>query len=259
MKPTRTHDTLYVGSLAKGMKLLRAFTEERPEMGLTELSHASGLDRSAVQRLANTLHIEGFLTRNPQTRRYRPSIQLMELSYVYLWSDSVVQLAAPKLIELGRELRLGVNLARPDGTDIVYTYRIPARYASFSGCVGGRRLPALNTSGGRVMLAHTSEQNIRHCVEHWPLTAFTTKSTTDRAAILDSVFQAAELGYCITQHEVSLNEIGVAAPILTNDGTPVGALHCSLSHTSWTLDKVLETIVPHVVETAKSILPPAGA
>jgi IclR family pca regulon transcriptional regulator len=258
MKPTRTHDTLYVGSLAKGIKLLRAFTEERPEMGLTELSHASGLDRSAVQRLANTLHIEGLLTRNPQTRRYKPSIQLQELAYVYLWSDSVVQLAVPKLIELGRDLCQGISLARPDGTDIVYAYRIPARYASFAGCVAGRRLPALNTSGGRVILAHTPEHNIRDCIANWPVEALTAKSTTDRMALLESVLQAAEDGYCITQHEVALNEIGVAAPILANNGMPLGAVHCSLSATSWTLDKVRDTIVPRVVETAKSILPPAG-
>ena len=55
----KKQNTLYVGSLAKGLRLLRAFDESHTELSLVELAGRSGLDKSAVQRLANTLHIEG--------------------------------------------------------------------------------------------------------------------------------------------------------------------------------------------------------
>jgi len=57
----KKQNTLYVGSLAKGLRLLRAFDESHTELSLVELAARSGLDKSAVQRLANTLHIEGMV------------------------------------------------------------------------------------------------------------------------------------------------------------------------------------------------------
>ena len=44
-------NTLYVGSLAKGLRLLRAFDEGHTELSLAELAQRTGLDKSATQRL----------------------------------------------------------------------------------------------------------------------------------------------------------------------------------------------------------------
>ena len=95
-----------MGSLAKGLRLLRAFDESHTELSLVELAARSGLDKSAVQRLANTLHIEGMLEKDPATRRYRPSHAWLELAYAYYWSDQLVGQAIPKLIDLVLPVRL---------------------------------------------------------------------------------------------------------------------------------------------------------
>lgn len=101
---TPRQDTLFVASLAKGLKLLRAFDESHTDMALTELAARAGLDRSATQRLANTLHQEGFLEKDPLTRRFRPSHAWLELAYAYFWSDPLTALASPKLIELSNQV-----------------------------------------------------------------------------------------------------------------------------------------------------------
>ncbi|MBE0455746.1 MAG: helix-turn-helix domain-containing protein, partial [Roseovarius sp.] len=104
-------NTLYVGSLAKGLRLLRAFDESHSELSLSELAARTGLDKSATQRLANTLHIEGMLDKDPGTRRFRPSHAWLEMAYAYYWSDPLVGQAMPKLIQLSQELAQTVNLA----------------------------------------------------------------------------------------------------------------------------------------------------
>ncbi|MCH5378123.1 MAG: helix-turn-helix domain-containing protein, partial [Planctomycetes bacterium] len=106
---TGKQNTLYVASVAKGLRLLRAFDETHCELSLPELAARTGLDKSAVQRLANTLHVEGMLDKDPVTRRFRPSHAWLQLAYAYCWSDALVAKAMPKLIDLSQQLGETIN------------------------------------------------------------------------------------------------------------------------------------------------------
>jgi IclR family transcriptional regulator, pca regulon regulatory protein len=246
-------DTLFVGSLEKGMRILGVFDERRTELGLTELAEAAGLDKSAAQRLTNTLHKIGYLNKDPETKRYSPSLKYLELANAYLWSDRLVQLAMPKLIELGRMLGERVNAARLDGGEIVYVIRIPTQLTSFGAMVVGRRLPALTTSSGRAMIACLEPEARRHAVETWPIVQATPRTTTDRSKVAAAIEQAVVDGFGLTESENILNEIGIAAPILAGDGRPVAAVQCSVSALRWSVERVRSEIAPHLIEVANSI------
>lgn len=255
--PARKQDTLYVGALAKGLRLLRAFDRNHTEMSLTELSRHSGLDKSAAQRLANTLTVEGFLVKDPATRRFRPSHAWLEMAYVYYWSDPLVALAMPKLIELSQRLGETVNMAEFSGTDIVYVTRLPCQRTHFAATVAGRRLPALSTSAGRVMLSTRPEAEWRQAVADWPLRQMTPHTTLDRDEIAAEIAAAATRGYCFAQGQMILNEIGVSAPIRGPDGTAQAAVQCSVSAFHWTPERIEREIVPYLIDTANSIAPGA--
>ena len=249
----REQDTLFVGSLEKGMSVLSAFGQSHTAMGVTELAERTGLEKSAAQRMSNTLHKIGFLNKDPETRRYSPSIKLLELANAYLWSDPLVQLAMPKLIDLGHAFDERVNLARLDGQDIVYVIRIPTQLTRFEAMIAGRRLSALTTSSGRAMIARFDEPERRKAIKTWSIVALTPKTTRDRSKIAAAVEEAAKLGYGLTRDESMLNEIGIAAPIHSHDGRPVAAVQCSVSGLKWTIDKVRREIAPRLIEVANSI------
>lgn len=251
-------DTLFVSSLEKGMRVLAAFTQRHSEMGFLELAEATGLEKSAAQRLINTLHKIGYLNRNPNTRRYRLSLKCLELANAYLVLDPLVHSAMPKLVELGHNLGERVNAARLDGTDIVYVIRIPTRLTSFAGMIVGRRLPALTTSSGRALIACLDPDSRRQAVETWPIVQATAKTTLDRSKIAAEVEQAVIDGYAVTDGQNIINEIGIAAPI-SCDGFPVAAAQCSVSALRWTIERVRSEIAPLLTEVANSIhLPQRG-
>lgn len=254
-KTDRKQDTLFVNSLAKGLKLLEAFDEEHQSLGLGELAKRTGLDKSATQRFANTLHQTGYLLKDEATRRFRPSHRFVEMAYAYLWSDPVVQLATPKLIELSGRIGETVNMAELSGSDIVYVARIPCQRTTFAATLVGRRVPALNTSGGRAILSMLPEAERRACVANWPMKRFTPETTQNRERIGELVEEAVRLGYSLSDNELILKEIGVAAPIIGADGRPVAAVHCSASAYHWTHEKVEKDIVPFLLDTANSITP----
>jgi IclR family pca regulon transcriptional regulator len=254
-RPDGKQDTLFVGALAKGLRLLRAFDEGRTEMTLGELAERTGLDKSAVQRLANTLHLEGFLDKDPVTRRLRPSHAWLELAYAYYWSDPLIALAMPKLIDLSRQLGETVNMAELSGDHIIYVSRLPCKRTYFAASVVGRRLPALSTSGGRAILSTWPKAERDKAVRTWPLKSFTPRTTLDRSEIASSIEAAVVSGYAISRNQMILNEIGVAAPILSPDGRARAAVQCSVSAYSWDDDKIRAEILPHLMDTANAISP----
>lgn len=251
----RAQNTLFVGSLEKGMRVLAAFDHNHTAMGLTELAERTGLEKSAAQRLSNTLHKIGYLNKDDGTRRYSLSLKFLELANAYLWSDKLVQLAMPKLIELGQRFQERINLARLDGRDVVYVVRIPTQLTHFEAMIIGRRLPALMTSSGRAMVARLPEVERKAAVKSWPIETGLPKTTRDRTKIATSIEEAVAQGFAITQNEYIMNGIGIAAPILNNQGRPIAAVQCSVSTPKWSVAGVKREIGPYLIEVANSFQP----
>ena len=255
----KKQNTLFVGSLAKGLRLLRAFDETHTELSLGDLAQRTGLDKSAVQRLANTLHIEGMLDKDPITRRFRPSHAWLELAYAYYWSDQLVGQAIPKLIDLSQDLGETVNLAELSGDHIIYVSRLPCKRTYFAATVIGRRLPALSTSGGRAMIATFPPEEREQAIRTWPLKAFTPQTTLDRDSIRDSINTAVRKGFAISSGQMILSEIGVACPITGPSGRAFAAVQCSVSAHLWTPERVEAEILPRLQDTANAISPSSQA
>lgn len=249
------NNTLFVGALAKGLKLLRAFDESHTDLSLSDLVTRTGLDKSAVQRLANTLHLEGFLVKDAETRRFRPSHTWLELAYAYFWSDPLVSLAMPKLIELSQQLGETVNLAELSEDHIIYVARVPCKRTAFAATIPGRRLPALSTAAGRAILSTYAPDVLDEAIASWPLTGHTSRSITDRNEVARLIEQAREDGYTISRFQLLPNEIAIAAPIIAPGGRAAAAVQCSVSSHSWDEEAIRRDILPALQDTANSISP----
>jgi IclR family pca regulon transcriptional regulator len=248
-------NTLYVGSLAKGLKILRTFDETATELSLSDLVKRTGLEKSAVQRLANTLHIEGLLDKDAATKRYRPSHAWLEMAYAYFWSNPLVRLAMPKLVELSHQLDATVNLAELSGDHIMYVSRVPGSSGQFASTLVGRRLPALGSAAGRVILSTMPKEERDALVQAWPLKQMTPKTTMDRDLIVQSIDEAQMNGYAITQDQAILKQTGIAAPIKGPDGQAFAAIQCSVSSRFWSVERIENEILPYITEAASGIAP----
>lgn len=248
-------NTLFVGSLAKGLRILHAFDAQHTEMSLRELAERTGLDKSATQRLANTLHVEGMLDKDPITRRFRPSRAWVKLAYAYFWSDPLVALAMPKMIDLSQKIDSTIALAELMGDHIIYVNRLPNRSSPFSATLPGRHLPALSCAAGRAILSTWPSDQLEQAVETWTVGQFTPKTLQERGQIREQIERAAELGYAATQDQMILNKSGVSVAIRGPDGIAQASLQCSVSSHHWSWDRIRTEILPHILEAAASIQP----
>lgn len=248
-------NTLFVSTLAKGLQVLRAFDETHTELSLGELVKLTGLDKSAVQRLSHTLHLEGMLDKDPVTRRYRPSHAWLRLAYAYYWSDPLVAQAMPKLIDLSRRLGETINLAQLSGQSIIYAARLPCTRTIFAASVPGRTVPALCTSAGQTILSTFPPQERDTAIREWRLHPQTPRTVTDRSEIARQIELVAQSGYAITFDQMILDEIGIACAIRGPDGRAWAALHCSVSSHHWDVARIRAEILPWLQDAANSMSP----
>ncbi|GHF39382.1 IclR family transcriptional regulator [Seohaeicola zhoushanensis] len=249
------NNSLYAGTLAKGLRLLRAFDETHSDLSLTDFVAITGLDKSAVQRLANTLHMEGLLVKDSKTRRYRPSHTWLEMAYAYYWSNPLVSSAMPKLIELSQQLGETVNLAELSGDHIIYVSRLPCKRTAFAATIPGRRIPAISTAAGRAILSTHDRAARDEAIATWPIGAVTPRAITDRAEIGRLLEEATAQGYAISRDQMILNEVAISAPITGPNGRALAAVQCSVSAHSWTDDRLRRDILPALQDTANAISP----
>jgi len=146
-------DRYLVPGLVRGLKALQCFTPETPNLSLKDLSEHLGITRSAAFRTVYTLAEMGCLIHDQRTNTYAVGPGILRLSYGYLATREIVEIAQPELERMRDQLNWSAHMGVLDGTSVLYVLRVPAKYADMSIVHVGSRLPARNTAIGRVMLA----------------------------------------------------------------------------------------------------------
>jgi len=251
--PKTRAETLFVASLEKGFRILDAFRDAPGDLGLTEIAARTGLDKSAAQRFTNTLQELGYLDKDPRSRRYRPAVKLLDLSFTYMRHSRLAEVAAARLIAASKVFGTTVNLCVLDGTEIIYTVRIPHEKTAFLATVPGRRLPAFCTAGGTVILAFRPEDEMIAVVDASDRQPITDMTITDRSAVLARIAETRAQGYGIGISQALPNEISIAAPVLDEHGLAIAAVQIPVYMPPWSETEARSKLAPLAIETARAI------
>lgn len=149
-----------VPGLVRGLNTLKLFTPERPTLTLSEIAAALGVTRSAAFRTVFTLSEMGCLLQDETTKRYTLGPEVIRLSHGYAAMREVLEVAEHELEDLHAETGWSVHLGVLDGISVLYLIRIAGAACKDAIVRIGSRLPARSTTLGRVLLAHTSEQDL---------------------------------------------------------------------------------------------------
>lgn len=249
-EPRESH--LFVGSVEKGFRVLRAFGAQR-SMSLAEIALATGLDRSATQRFTHTLVALGYLRKSSTTRRYSLSPRSLEFGVNYLQADARVRTALPHLLACAKRCGETINMAELDDCDIVYIARIPSQSAVRPDLALGTRSPAFCTATGRVLLANLNRPEAIAILDRSRLVRYTSSTIFDRDKLLRLMDKVHRDGFAITAGEAYVGTIAVAAPIFDYAGQAVAAASISLPSSAWTVARARTDMAPLIVDTADKI------
>jgi DNA-binding IclR family transcriptional regulator len=142
-----------IQSVSSALSLLDCFAEEE-ELGVSEIARRLGVSKSSAHRLLASLATHGLIEQNPESGRYLLGMHLYELGQLAMARNHLRAVALPVLAELRHRSGLTVQLAVPDGGDVLYTERLETTMGVTLLRRTGRRLPAHTTSSGKAIAAY---------------------------------------------------------------------------------------------------------
>lgn len=237
-------------TLLKGLTVLEALAGSSRPRGVTELAGQLGLVKSNVHRVLKTLEHAGYVNRGRDTATYTPSLKLWQLgSQVHSRYDLVAS-AHPYLVALAGASRETVHLSVLDDRDVVYVAKIDSPEPVRAYTHLGGRAPAHCVATGKVLLAFLPEPEI--LVQAAVLPAYTPRTITDPAALLQALSLIRAKGFGVNFGEWRVAVRGAAAPVRNAQGSVVAAVGISGPSERLT-QKRIGALVPHVIEAAGHI------
>ncbi|WP_325709799.1 IclR family transcriptional regulator domain-containing protein [Pseudonocardia sp.] len=213
----------FVSSLARGLAVIRAFGQDRPQMTLTEVAAATGLSPAVARRFLLTLVRLGYAGHDGKQFMLRPAI--LELGAGYLSSINIAQIAQPHLQNLRDTVGDASSLAVLDGDDIIQVCYVPARRLYRFTVTNGTREVAYASAAGRAILAHLDAAGIDEFLSGASLEARTDRTETSQVRFREILNEVRHRGYAVVIDELEYGITGIAVPIF--DGTAVvGAVSC---------------------------------
>lgn len=212
-----------LSSVSMAIRILKTFSGEEAEIGISELAKRLGIAKSTVHRLVVTLMAEGFLDKNQETGRYRLGLGLFGLGSLVRNRMDLSTEARTVLIDLRQETDETVLLAVPTGPEIMYIRAQTSRQAVRINAEIGMRAPCYCTAAGRAILAFQPESRIA-AVTAAPMLPRTAKTVTDPDKLLKLLANVRRLGYAIEDEESELGMRAIAAPVYDAQSKAVGSV-----------------------------------
>jgi DNA-binding IclR family transcriptional regulator len=240
-----------LSSVATAIQLLKSFSEDDVDIGISALSRRLGVAKSTVHRLAATLVSEGLLEQDRETEKYRLGIALFRLGALVRRRMDVSNQARPYLYELREKTNETVHLAILDGTDIMYVYNLESTQAIRMRSDIGVRKPAYCTAEGQAILAFQPQEVVDRVIAQGLLPR-TPQTITDPAKLMKALALVRQRGCAIEDEESEIGMRCISAPIRNDSGEVMASVGIAGPATRLS-KKAIAAFIPHVIETADQV------
>lgn len=222
-------------SLIRGIEILRAFRPGSDLLGNSEIAERTGLARSTVSRLTQTLVGSGMLQLDQQRRAYRLAPATLSLAHAMKSGSRILTIAAPKMRELAEQSAINVGLAEADRDDMIYLESIRyQRRIAFRSVVSGQRIPMELTSLGRAYLSTLSTLKRKPLYSAFKERRASQWQTSLRHEIECAIKDVQTQGFCVASWQPGV--VAVATPL------QVGGATYALNVSTSTHDKAVDII-----------------
>ena len=244
-------------SLERGLAILRAFTPDRPALGISELARELALTRSTTHRYVATLASLGYLGQDHSTRKYRLGPRVLDLGFSVLGSLELREIAAPHLRRLTDATGHTSNLGIRDDTDVILIDRIrgrPGRYhhLEFSLHVGSR-IPSYCTATGKALLAFLPPPDLDALLDRIELVPRGPRALGTRCALATELGQVRRTGLALNDEELDGGLRSIAVPVRSRAGSVVAAINLAFPWSPVAMSELTDQFGPLLQTTGRQI------
>jgi IclR family transcriptional regulator, KDG regulon repressor len=240
-----------LSSVANAIRLIKTFSDDDYEIGISALAGRLGLAKSTVHRLASTLLDAGLLEQNPANGRYRLGLLVFELGAMVRRKIDIYTEAKPWLMKLRDQTGETIRLAVLSQGAVVYINFLESPKAIRMATRIGQRLPAHCTAEGKALLAFQQAEVMDRIIAAG-LDQATPQTIADPLVLREQLSVVRARGYAIDDEECELGVRGIAAPVRDDSGHVAAAVGIAGPIQRLT-KKTLLSVAPHLVEVSQAI------
>ena len=218
-------------SVRRAIALLKVFSDERSEWGLTEIAREARLNKTTAYRLLTALESEGMVARSSEGEAWRLGAGAIALGALALRSNDLVSVAHAELEALVRKTHETATLEVLIGNEVLILDGAEGPSQVGASTEIGTRWPAHATSTGKVLLAdrralgkRTRGPNTAIPRNRRRLRAFTPRTITDPVRLDLELSRTLSRGWASAVEELEAGYVAVGAPVRDHEGEAVAAI-----------------------------------
>lgn len=216
-----------VQSLSRALRLLNALAWFPQGITLSEVAQKVGLPTSTAHRLLTTLQNERYVRFDGERSVWLVGVQAFRVGSAFTRGRDLASLARPFMRRLMEQCGETVNLAIPDGTEIMYLAQVECQKMMRAFAGPGGRAPLHATAAGKAILAAMAETDIARILAGLEMKRETPRTHTAAAELKKELAVTKARGYAVDDEENAIGLRCVAGVIFDEHGAPLAALSIS--------------------------------
>lgn len=204
------------------MDILNLFIEHA-ELTFQEIIELSGIPKTSVYRMLQSLEEMQFLEKGPDAK-YRLGLVFLKFGSLVSSRLDLRHIAYPIMKALHDEVEEAVNLIVRQGDEAIYIEKIDLKQKVRLYTAVGRKSPLYAGACSRVILSFLPDAEMRAYVQNTELKPFALGTITDKQLLYQSIEKARQDGFTVSHSELENYTSAIAAPIFNHLGEVVAGI-----------------------------------
>lgn len=214
----------YVKSLAGALQVLRLFTAANPEWSVTQISRLRHIEKSRVSKILSEFAAQGYLERDPSTRRYRVGPRAYEFGAGYLNMSTLMRCGEWVVRDLVERTGFYATLNIFVGDSVLFASGVRGSGRACASLPVGTFIPLHATAAGKTAAACLPREKLEAYLGAGRLVPLTQRSIRDPILFRHEIDEIRASGYATTRGESTPGVAAIAAPVLDAKSHYVGAV-----------------------------------
>jgi IclR family pca regulon transcriptional regulator len=241
----------FVEALARGLDVLTTFGPGAMELTVSEVAARTGLARPTARRLLMTLEQLGYVRSFDGT--YSLTTKVLEIGTAGIAAQGMWDVARPHLVRLVGLTNESSSMSQLDGSDIVYTARVPVPKIIALAVTIGTRFPAVATSMGRVLLSELAADELDRVLAIPSASGIIPRVVPTRAELDDQLALIRERGWAMSDELLSVGIRSIAAPVRDHEGRIAAAMNVTVHAAETSVEHLTGEYLPLLLATAAAV------
>lgn len=248
-----------VQSVERAALILALLGSGTPRLGVTEIADRVGLAKPTVHGLLRTLVKHHLVIQDPDSGKYSLGAGVLQLGNAYLDGSDLRSRSLHCAQDLAATANEAVWVATLTGTRVIVLHHVtrpgpvpPAGTTSVKILEVGAAIPWHACALGHAIAAHLPAENGARLLAA-ERSALTSRTRTSRASLVQALARVRRRGYAVEDQEATVGDAGIAAPVLTADGTVAGAIGLTGPAERLLASGVKDDLARAVIDAARAV------